>query len=218
MSSTEVSHPYSNTIFVREVERVALNERPRTVGDLFLRAKRAMLERSDDLRTFMDDLAALQLTPEEMANLPAAHLHMYTLLGDPGLELPFPRGTVDVAVEDDRLSPGQVVRFCAQVHGPPAGTAHVTFEIERTELARMTEPWSLDDPDNPDWEETVIANHESANDKVVWSTDVAYANGGFGLSFAIPPETRRLDHHVVIYAQDGATDAMGQSLVRVRLE
>jgi hypothetical protein len=215
MSSTEVSHPYSNTVFVREVERVALYERPRTLGDLFLRAKRAMIERTDDLRTFMDNLAVLQLTPEEMANLPPAHLHMYTLLGDPGLDLSFPRGTVDVTVEDDRLSPGGVVRFCAQVHGPPEGTARVTFEIERTELARMTEPWT---PDDLDWEETVVANHESANDKVVWSTDVTYANGGFGLSFVIPPETRRLDHHVVIYADDGATDAMGQALVRVRLE
>ena len=33
---------------------------------------------------------------------------------------------------------------------------------------------------------------------------------------AQPPETRRLDHHVVIYAEDGVTDAMGQALVRVR--
>ncbi|MBI5500719.1 MAG: hypothetical protein HY907_10795 [Deltaproteobacteria bacterium] len=215
LSSTEVSHPYSNTIFVREVERVAMFERPRTLGDLFLRAKRAMIERDDDLRDFMDDLAALQLTPEEIANLPAAHLHMYTLLGDPGLVLPFPRGTVDVTVEDDRLPPGDVVRFCAQVHGPPAGTAHVTFEIERTELARPSASWSLDDEG---WDDTVVANHESANDKVVWSADVPYENGGFGLAFVVPPETRRYDHHVVVYADDGTTDALGQTLVRVRLE
>ncbi|MBI5486404.1 MAG: hypothetical protein HY905_03640 [Deltaproteobacteria bacterium] len=215
LSSTETSHPYSNTIFVREIERVAMFERPRTLGDLFLRAKRAMVERDDDLRDFMDNLAALQLTPEELANLPAAHLHMYTLLGDPGLELPFPRGTVDVTVQDDRLPPGDVVRFCAQVHGPPAGTAHVTFEIERTELARPSQPWSLDDAG---WEETVVANHESANDKAVWSADVPYEGGGFGLSFVIPPETRRYDHHLVVYAEDGAVDALGQALVRVRLE
>ena len=213
LSSTEVSHPYSNTIFVREVERIGLYERPRTLGDLFLRAKRAMIEQDDDLRDFMDDLAALQLTPEEFANLPAAHLHMYTLLGDPGLVLPYPRGTVDVTVEDDRLPPGDVVRFCAQVHGPPAGTAHVTFEIERTELARPMTPWTLDDTG---WERP-CGQPRSANDKVVWSTDVSYEGGGFGLSFVVPPDTPRRDHHVVVYAEDVAIDALGQALVRVRL-
>ena len=215
MASTEVSHPYSNAIFVREVGRVALQERPATLGELFQRAKRAMVEQDDELRRFIDDLASLQLTAAELADLPPAHLHMYTLFGDPALELAYPRGTVDVSVEDDRLRPGEVVRFCAQVHGPPAGTAHVTFEIVRTELARMTEPWSTADEN---WQETVIANHESANDKVVWSADVPYTGGGFGLSFAIPPETRRLDHDVVIYAEDGADDAQGSALVRVRLE
>ncbi len=215
LASTEVSHPYSNTIFVREIERVALTERPRTLGELFVRAKHAMLEQDDDLRRFIDDLSALQLDPEELLTLPPAHLQMYTLFGDPGQELPWPRGTVDLAVEDDRLPPGHVVRLCAQVHGPPAGTAHVTFEVVRTELARLTEPWSLDDPD---WRETVVANHQSANDKVVWSADVPYADGGFGLSFVVPPETRRLDHFVVVYAENGVDDAVGSSLVRVRLE
>jgi hypothetical protein len=215
LASTEVSHPYSNTIFVREIERVALTERPRTLGELFVRAKRAMLEQDDELRRFLDDISALQLTPDELLTLPPAHLQMYTLFGDPGLELPWPRGTVDLAVEDDRLPPGQVVRLCAQIHGPPAGTAHVTFEIVRTELARLTEPWSLDEPD---WRETVVANHESANDKVVWSADVPYEDGGFGLSFVVPPETRRLDHFVVVHADDGRTDAVGSAAVHVRLE
>lgn len=215
LASTEVSHPYANMIFIREFERVAMSERPRTLGELFRRAKRAMLERDDDLRAFLDDLASLQLTPEEMANLPPAHLHMYALLGDPGMELPWPRGAVEVAVETDRVAPGRVARFCARVHGPPAGTAHVSLEIERTELARMTEPWSLEDPD---WRETVIANHESANDKTVWSADVPYENGGLGLAFVVPPDTRRRDHHVVVYAEDGATDAMGSALLRIRPE
>lgn len=215
LASTEISHPYSNMIFIREIERIALSERPRTLGELFRRAKRAMLEYHDDLRDFLDDLSSLQLTAEEMAGLPPAHLHMYTLLGDPGMELPWPRGTVDVAVENDRLAPGRVARLCAQVHGPPAGTAHVSFEIERTELARPIEPWSLADPD---WRETVMANHASANDKVVWSADVPYEGGGFGLSFVVPPDTRRRDHHVVVYAEDGLDDAMGSALLRIRPE
>jgi hypothetical protein len=215
MSSTEMSHPYSNTIFVREVGRVGLTERPRTVGELFQRAKQAMIEQDDELRVFLDNMAAIQLTPEEMANLPAAHLHMYTLFGDPGLELAYPRGSVDVAVESARLPPGGVVRFCAQVHGPPAGTAHVTFEIVRTELARDTALWTLADES---WRDVVSANHESANDKVMWSTDVPYVGGGFGLSFVVPPETHHLDHHVVVYAADDAQDAMGSALVRIRVE
>jgi hypothetical protein len=215
VASTEISHPYANGIFVREIERVAMYERPRTLGDLFLRAKQAMVERDDDLRRLIDDLATIELTPEEMDGVKLSHLHMYELLGDPGLEPAYPRGTVDVSLAADRLPPASVVSFCAQVHGPPAGTAHVTFEIVRSELARWTEEWSTSDPG---WEETVTANHESANDKVVWSADVPYANGGFGLSFVIPPETRRFDHHVVVYAEDGVGDAMGAAKVMVRLE
>jgi hypothetical protein len=215
MSSTEVSHPYSNTIFVREVGRVGLVERPRTLGELFQQAKRAMIEQDDALRASLDALAAIQLTPEEMANLPAAHLHMYTLFGDPGLELAYPRGTVDVAVENARLPPGSVVRFCAQVHGPPAGTAHVTFEIERTEPVLAVAPWTLADEN---WRDVASANHELANDKVRWSAEVPYAGGGFGLSFVVPPEAEHKDHYVVVYAEDGAVDAMGSAMVRIRTE
>jgi hypothetical protein len=213
LSSTEVSHPYSNTVFIREVERVGFSERPATVGELFLRAKRATAENRDELRDYIDGLASLQMTVEEMEALGPAHLHMYTLFGDPGLRPAWPAGEADVRLDRTWAVRGEPLRVCVQVHGPPSGTARVGFEIQRTDLARWPEPWTLSDPD---WEATVTANHESANDKVDWSTEIPYAGGGFELSFVVPATVRARFHHLVVQAGDDASEAIGSTLVRLR--
>jgi hypothetical protein len=215
VASTEISHPFTNGVLVRELAYTVLTQRQPTVGEAFLEAKRRLVTAADDpIRQELEAFAVVDpnmATPEQREDLMMVHEHMYVLLGDPAHRIDYPAGTVEIALEDRALAAGDEVRACVQVHGPPSGHAIVTLETEREVLGFNTEEWEMDDPDR---DEVVVRNYERANDKSLERWEGEYDGGGFGVVF--PTSSEHTGTLVLrAYVWDDALDALGSAFVEV---
>jgi len=216
ISSTEVSHPYANGVMTREISVTLLQQRLRTVGEVFMEAKRRMVTAASDmLREDLDNLSAVDettRTAELRQDLLVSHEHMFNLFGDPAHVVAYPAGSVEVSLEAEEVVAGEPVRACLQVHGPASGHAVVTLETDRDIIAYNLERWQMGDPGRDD---VIVANNALANDKVVevWQGD--YEGGGIAVT--LPTSTEHTGTlHLRAYVSEGSLDAVGTAEVSVQ--
>jgi hypothetical protein len=93
LASSRVSMPYANAVFAKEVLDAIFHDRPGTLGEAFLLAKRRLLEPrpGDQVRDEIEFWAqGYQADPKKREQERAEHLYLYNLFGDPCLRLARP--------------------------------------------------------------------------------------------------------------------------------
>jgi hypothetical protein len=211
LSATDSSFPFNNAIFIYELGQTLLAERAPTMGEAFLRAKERMVTNDDELRDKIAQVALLFLPPGELEALQPAHLHMYTLFGDPAMRIAYPSADVQLQATP---SPDGNLQVVATL---PFATGGAVFSLEtrRSVIAGTIAPVPPDG--SPDRDAVIVSNYTTANDKVVTAAIspviAGEASTVFDLStFDLPAG----DYYVKVYALDGDNpkgDAMGAMAV-----
>ncbi|MBP7127179.1 hypothetical protein KBD49_12520 [Myxococcota bacterium] len=207
--ASDVSHPYGNAVLAYETQRLVLEMRHETIGEVLVAIKEALAGNLDDeFRQFIDGGATVDPscdTPAKQQRLLVEHMDLYNLLGDPATRLQYPRAIASIRVESGGIRSGPI-EVRGQAPGVRTGQAYLTLETERDEIWRPLLPVDPDDPDA----EAVRANWQAANDKVLSAATVGVADGAFQGTLEVPPGAPGGDLYLKVYAWDDAgNDALG---------
>ncbi len=206
--ATDISHPYGNAVMAYEVQRAVLDQRPPTLGEAVVLAKRGVIENSDDFRVMMDGFASSQpdLDAAAQARIRVQHLDMYNLLGDPAVPMHYPHGwaAFGAGLPTTGVPVGNL-HVQGLLPGLTTGKAWVTLETERDTFLGVMDPVDQSDPDQA----TVQANWAKANDKVAVQANVDVVGGAFQADLDCPASLPGGAYYVKVYADDGTTDAYG---------
>jgi len=214
IAATGVSHPYPNTLLVREMGRLAATLRVRTVGLLLQRAKGRMIRQRDSGRDVIDTLAAMVSTKAQMDHLQQTHLRLYVLLGDPALKIPYVSGRAKLQLPTSPTRPGEPLVVTARFPTPKAGVARFTLETRRKVILGRLQKLPKDS--DPRRDRVLLDNYRTANDKIVSTQVLRYTDGRARATLTVPKNLPPGRYYVKVYAQNGRTDAMGSLAVRIR--
>jgi len=218
-ASTEVSHPYANTLLAREVALTLLesDHRPQTVGELFLRAKQTAVSNIDAARQAIDALAASLLAGDDPDILLEEALQMYVLLGDPAMRLVYPPYRAAVQIDKRRYRPGETISISVDTGGLESGKAIITLESPRSVNLKPILPIPPDD--DPTRDRVIEQNYENANDKVIESLRLDFSQGTItttiGLDKDLPTDTV---YYLKVLATGKHRDAIGVTEIALNFE
>lgn len=213
LSSTEDSDVYPNTIFVRELGLAITGERPATAGEAFMRAKQRVISQSDSLRAQIDNAFGLTTSDADLDALRRSHLYMYTLFGDPALQIRYP-GRADVTATPDDVAAGGMLKVEVSAPGLSGAQVRVALESPRSQILHPLVPVPADGELGRD--EAILANYAAANDKSVAVVVAPLADGALITELAVPPGLPAGTYHVKVYADAGVDDAFGSTAVHVK--
>jgi hypothetical protein len=214
LSSTEVSHPYANAIFIRELAQGLTASKDKTAGELFIDAKRRMLKGDDALRHQIDMQVGQFVTAEQQAALKRSHQYMYTLFGDPAARLAYPKTSAKVTAPTAKVAPGANASVTVTFDGGVAkGQAHVTLEGKRSTVFGTIKPVPADSDATRD--AVITANYTTANNRILAEKTATYEAGSLTTTLTVPAGTAAGDYYVKVYADDGKTDAVGSAKLSV---
>lgn len=214
IAATATSHPYPNTLLVRELGLLATRERVATTGLLLQRAKARMMRQRDPGRDVLEGLAAIVSTERFREHLKQTHLRMFVLLGDPALRIRYVphRARLRIAPSSSPR-PGGRLTVTARIPTPAAGLARFTLETRRSVILGRLRPVPPDT--DPRRDRVLLDNHRVANDKVVATRLVSYQGGRARVTLPVPRHLPPGTYYVKLYAQDGRTDALGSQSVEL---
>lgn len=204
--STDISHPYGNGVLPYEIQRAILNDRPERLGQALVTAKRQAIENDDEMREMMEGFAVVG-GEEESRLLPLMyqHLDLYNLLGDPAVQIQFPRSDIDFGDGLEGSLGERWVSVAGTAPGVGDGVAWVTVECERDMILGELQEIN---PNNPD-PAVVQENWATAVDKVVVGEGVAVVDGAFEAAFELPDDLPPGEYFLKVYAQDDFADSYG---------
>ncbi|MBX3192908.1 MAG: hypothetical protein KF819_38340 [Labilithrix sp.] len=212
LSSTEISHPYANALFIRELAQSLTITKLETVGEVFLDAKRRSITNDDALRNKIELLASFLLSTEEREELRRSHLYMYELFGDPALPIAYPRERAEVTAPAVAAR-GAEIAITVKLPNVGKGQALVTLEGRRSTITATIKPVPPDDDPTRD---TIIAeNYAAANDHAVVKKTISHEGASFSTTLAIPAALTAGDYFVRVHADDGKIDAVGSAKVTI---
>jgi len=212
LAASDVSHPYANAILPRELGHAVLDLHARTYGEAVLVAKRNMVERQDDLRLSLDQLAAPYMD-EPMPDCIQSHVTMYNLFGDPAAPTHLPPGRVRFDPPGGEARPGGRLLVTGRVGTEEgrlpmaAGRVRVTLEASRTVVLGVL------DPPGPD---TYASNHAKANDKVVVAAEADVGDGVFSATLEVPADLSVGSYRLKAFAWNEQVDSVGNLSVQIK--
>ncbi|HEV7278900.1 MAG TPA: C25 family cysteine peptidase [Pirellulaceae bacterium] len=186
IASSRVAMPYAMSVLARGMmhERFAGGEK--TLGELFLAAKRQMsapVENPDETRKLMDTLArAMSPHREELQAELDEHQALFHLLGDPLLRLPRQESLKLAAPAE--AAPGETIEIAADLL--PADVCRVEL-VSRRDGRRHDVPYRGGDVYASDWSDWT-RSHELANDKSWETWDLSLDRATSKLALALPAE------------------------------
>ena len=212
--SQTTTHPYGNAINALELEPAVLAEQPETYGEAVVRMKWRSLYNTSDLRDTIDAFAVIYMDggQAEMDAVILDHMYSYNLLGDPAVRIRFPAGKVELEAGEGYK--GAALEFSGSLDTFDTGEAEVRLVCERSGLIHQLTP--VDDPTDPASAGTVQDNWNKAMDHDVAATTVELSGGAFSGSLLVPQSTGVGTYHLVVYADNGTTDAVGSVEVKVK--
>jgi hypothetical protein len=212
-ASTEISHPYANAVFIRELAQTITRERPATSGEVFVRAKRRSIENADAIRGEIDQGVGTILSADARESLRHSHLYMYTLFGDPAARVAYPREKAEITLGAANAAPGTQLEVSATLGKLGNGSALVTLETRRSDIGGKIAPVPADGDATRD--SVITANYTTANDRVVAKQTPSHADGSLQTTLALPADLATGDYYVKVYADDGSGDAIGSTKISV---
>jgi hypothetical protein len=184
VAGTDETSAYANLLLCLGLAQDVIEKRPETLGEAFLRFKRAAFKPS---APFLKNLL-LSLEPTEKPELlPDDHQYLYNLLGDPTLLLNLPRKVAMSAEVTERQSTesGQrLFSISGALEDWDTGTAWISLLIDRIQMKRaLKNPATLDrEEDRP---AAYFERFTMANDKVAAQAQVRIAGGHFALELPV---------------------------------
>ncbi len=213
LSSTEISHPYPNAIFIREIGQVLTTTKTPTVGEIFVASKRRMITESGPLRKELDERVGALVPPAEQASLRQSHLYMYTLFGDPALRVPYVHEAATVTASS-AAKVGQT--FDVSVTIPVSvGDGQATVTLERGRTTNSPLPPGGTGGRHRRSRRGHRGELSASNDRALVTVEVPFTKGALSTSLMVPADLPAGRYYVKVYANDGKTDAMGSASVDV---
>jgi hypothetical protein len=209
-ASTEISHPYANTVLVRQVALTLLESDPypQTLGELFLRAKQTTITNIDAMRQTIDSWAGALLGGDDPAVLLEEALNMYVLLGDPAMRLVYPPYRAVVQTDKQQYRPGDTISISIDTGGLESGQAIVTLESPRRVNLKPILPVPSDDDSTRD--QVIEQNYENANDKVVDLLQLSFSDASLSAEIVINSDLpTNASYYIKVLATSKHRDAIG---------
>lgn len=220
IASSRDSHPYANAIFQKAVID-GVTKGSGTLGAVHANARRYLLDKDDAYRQQIDMMAAMfQMKEEQMVAMATSHLHIYNLIGDPGLRI---RRQQSLKLEAPGSSkPGAKLKIDfpdgqpmlpnnkGEMKVPPRGSAWVTLELLPSKFRNEQLPpnWDLlygdDDYGYKALMKRLSDNHRVANDKQVTRPEQLNLNArSKHVYFEIPERVDAGSYRVQVAIQPG---------------
>jgi hypothetical protein len=204
-ASSEISHPYSNSILAKDIAFFFLHEKPETVGEGLVRVKRALIKRFDEDRRSIDRLTGLMLPKKELDAQNRDHLYLYNYFGDPAMRIAYPGGALAVQAPE-KARPG--TRISVTVPQAPQGSLRVTLECPATEIIHTIA--DIENLEGAHLEKAIAANYANANDKIAAVADQHQTGAGDATAaLDIPENLPPGQYFIKAYAWGAHTDSMG---------
>lgn len=184
VAGSDETSAYANLLLCTGLAQDVIEDPPATLGEAFLRFKRAAFKPGPPLLKNM----LLSMEPSEKPELlPDDHQFLYNLLGDPTLPLNLPRKFVISAevIEKAANESGQR-RFAVagKLNGWESGTAFVSFLIDRMLMKESAgQPATLDQ--EAARRAAYLDRFTKANDKSAAAAQVQVRNGQFELELLV---------------------------------
>ncbi len=200
-------HPLGNAVLAYELQRLAMGERPQTVGELSVALKRASIENHDNFRSLISNAATIAgVTAQEQALSDQQHLNLYNLLGDPATIMKFPLSDVSItregsAREGTLKAKGQITTDDGHAFN---GAALVTLESRRAQFIHEIEEL---DPDFPD-PEVMECNWQNANNRIYYQRQVHVKDGRFSVDFTDQEPLTSSSYYLKVYAKETASEGV----------
>ena len=137
LAGSRVTMPYAMSVLGAEMLRIYFSEDCRTVGELLVAGKRAMITRPrDDERSQAIDALAKLLNPasQDLAIERAEHLELFNLIGDPLLKLP--RAATAELKSPARVRSGETLTITGTA--PMDGPVEVELVVRRDRLTFLS--------------------------------------------------------------------------------
>ena len=215
---SRVTMPYAMAVMGTGMMEEYFQNRPATLGEAILAAKRRMMQPVDDKdplknanRLLLDGLASIMSPSRELLEEERReHLHLFTLLGDPMLRLAHPQEITLAAPKE--AEPGQTL----QIAGASELVGRGVLELVCRRDQFKTPPPARERFDPTD--KGLAALHDAyvaANDRTWARWGLALPGGQFATEIAIPPECRG-PCHVRLLVADGKSYALGATSIYIR--
>jgi Peptidase family C25 len=208
VAGTDETSAYANLLLCFGLAQDVIEKRPATLGEAFLRFKRAAFKPS---APFLKNLL-LSLEPTEKPELlPDDHQFLYNLLGDPTLSLNLPRKvpiSAEVAERQSTESGQKVFSISGTLEDWDRGTARVSLLIDRIQMKKAVKsPASLDRDE--DRRAAYFERFTMANDKVAAEAQVRVTGGHFSLELPIAENLVSKVRWLQVYVQSDGTPSQG---------
>ena len=213
IAATEISHPYTNAVLVRELGHLVTEQKAPTVGLLLQQAKERLVHQDDDLRKLLKGLGSAMLNYQQMNALNRTHLHMYALMGDPAMKIRYVAGKATLAPGAASVKRGASLEVNATFEALSAGKALFTLEGRRKVLLYNLKEVPKDG--SPDRDAVIKSNYDVANDRVAASKTVSFTGSKARITLSVPADIPAGEYFVKVYAEDGQVDAVGHKAVTV---
>lgn len=213
-AASEVSHPYSNTMFSKDIMHYMLDRRPRTIGEGFLNLYRSLVWKFDSDRRFIDkQYALLGMGRDEQTMNSYNHIYMYNYIGDPATQIPYADESIEIEAPAE-AGPGERIRVSVRAKAGKSGRLLFTLESHPTEI--IYDITEIEELDGGALAEAVKSNYQNANNKVAYATDTQLNSmGAAQLEFDVPAFIPGGTYYLKAYAWDGTPDAMGIAEIEV---
>ena len=212
IAGSRVTMPYAMSVLGAELLRIYFQDRPATIGELLLAAKRAtMLRPRDDAHSQAIDALAQMLNPAsgDLAAERAEHLELFNLLGDPLLRLPRP-------AEAEVEAPTQAVAGATiEISGssPVEGDAEIELVVRRDRLTFRPSPRGTY-KNGAAAREEFEATYARANNAVLAAQAVRISGGKFHARLMVPA-TSSGPCHVRLFVQGAEDVAVGSTDITI---
>jgi hypothetical protein len=207
---SRVTMPYAMCVMGSELLQQCFVERPETLGDAILAAKRRMMQTDNPSlqRAALDALAKLlSPTADALDAELAEHLDLFNLLGDPLLRIAYPRElTVQVA---PTAMPGQTISIAFD--SPVGGSCTVELDVRRDRL-------TFQPPRRPRFDPQALAGYaavyQRANDPRLAAAQITLEKGPSKTRLDVPADARG-SCHVRVFVTGVEGCAIGAADIRI---
>ena len=209
LCGTRVMLPYALAVIGSELLHVAFVDRPETLGEALVAAKRrTMSPEANGNRAALNSVArAFYPAGADLEAERAEHLDLFTLLGDPLTRLPYPR-EIALACESAAVA-GE--RITVRGDSPIGGTCRVELAVRRDRL-------TFQPPRRGRFDGRELAAYDPiyhrANDHCLACQERTISAGPFAFDLEVPREARGACH-VRIFVEGDRSCGVGAADLRI---
>jgi hypothetical protein len=224
LAGSRVTMPYAMAVLSSAMIEECFQNRPKTLGEIVLQAKRRSVVDAEPLslgegdepakidnRQILDALGKLlSPRPDLLADERREHLALFNLLGDPLLRIAYPE-TVDLETPEEATAGGTLA---LKLSSPIAGKCTVQLVCRRDHLT-FDPPSRSEFSQEPAALAALHAVYEKANDHRFDEHVIDILPGSFEADLPIPASARG-PRHVRVFLEGEGRHAVGASSVFVR--